>query len=416
MKTVLIGAGRSGVGAARLLSLGSDEVTLYNEQSFPEMSELEAIGINVEIASFSLIDIQAYDCIIKAPGVPGFDQAINEVEVAYLNADAYKLYAVSGTNGKTTTTHLLHEMLKQIDQGALATGNIGYALSQAVYDHGNTQRKVALEISAFQMDGLRETQFDIYALMNLSPDHLDRYESVEDYYSAKLSMLQKSKHCIINVDDKNIMERINTTTEYISLSLVGPADIYKKGKSVYFKHEELFQIGDLKLPGKHNLMNAMFAASIAYLAGVTPAQIQDVLHEFKGVEHRLEYIREINGVRFYNDSKATNPESTEVCLKSFDEKIHLIAGGFDKKISFELLGRYKEGLAGVYVYGESAHLLKEVFPNAKIFETMLEASEEAYKMAKENEVVVLSPACASYDQFKNFEERGMIFKQYIKAL
>lgn len=416
MKILIIGAGKSGLGVARLLSKGNDEITLYNENKFSEIEELEKLGIDVIIDSFSNIDLSKYDEIVKAPGIAGFDEALNEIEIAYRNSSNYKYYAVSGTNGKTTTTDLLYKMLRKESSDALACGNIGYALSQAVYDHGNTKRNVALEISAFQMDGLKTVEFDAYALMNLSPDHLDRYETEEEYYQAKLKMLKHSEVNIINIDDKNIMKRLDEDIEYLSLSIKGKADIYVDQNWAYFKDVKLFKISDLKLAGKHNLMNAMFAASLAHIAGIELKLIQEAIAEYKGVEHRLEFIREINGVRYYNDSKATNPESTQVCLEAFDGNIHLIAGGYDKKISFDLLKQYENKLKSISVYGESADLLLDVFPLANKFSNMLEATEAANKLVEKGDVLVLSPACASYDQFKNFEERGIIFKNYIKTL
>ena len=416
MKTVLIGAGRSGVGVARLLSQEDMTVTLFNEHPFSEQEELEKLGIKVEITDFSNINTDLYDLVIKAPGIAGFPEAMNEIEIASRLAKDYQLYAISGTNGKTTTTKLLHSMLFKEDNKSLALGNVGYSMSQGVYDHGRESRNIALEISAFQMDGLLETKFKAYALLNLSPDHLDRYPSEKEYYQSKLKMLNHSEFKIVNIDDKNIKALIDPKLDYLSLSIKTKADIYLEDQKVYFKDVELFSVQDLKVPGEHNLLNAMFAASLAYLANVSIEHIREALHEFTGVEHRLEYIRELNGVRYYNDSKATNPESTVVCLKSLEENIHLIAGGFDKKISFDLLKDYDRKIKGIYVFGESARLLKEAFPKALVFETMLEATKKAHENAEPGDVVVLSPACASYDQFKDFEERGIIFKDYIKTL
>lgn len=416
MKTLLIGAGRSGLGVARLLAKESMTVTLVNEEMFPEYNELLDLGINVEIVDFESLQTSNYDLVIKAPGVPGFPEAINEIEVASKIAKDYELYAISGTNGKTTTVKLFYAMLLTKYSDSLAVGNIGYSMSQAVLDHGLDARKVALEVSSFQLEGLKETKFEAFGLLNLSPDHLDRYPSVDAYYQSKLKMLKNSKHKVINIDDVILMSLIDKDLQYISLSMKKDADVYIKEKSIYFKDTLLFKEDDLKVPGEHNLINAMFAGTLAYLAGVSPQGIQEAIHEFTGVEHRLEYIRELNGVRYYNDSKATNPESTEVCLKAFDNNIQLVAGGFDKKISFDLLAKYNDKIKNIYVFGESALLLKEVFPNAKVFKTMLEATKHAHLEAESGDVVVLSPACASFDQFKNFEERGNIFKNYIKTL
>lgn len=416
MKTLIIGAGRSGLGVARLLSKEPMELTLVNEIEFEGMEELLTLGIKLEIKDFSLLNVSDYDLVIKAPGVHGFPEAVNEIEIASKIAKDYQLYAISGTNGKTTAINLLHRMLLKADSKALALGNVGYSMAQAIVDHGTSARKIALEVSSFQLEGLKDTHFEAYGILNLSPDHLDRYPSKEAYYQSKLHMLYQSKYKIINIDDVELTSRVDKDLDYLSLSIKKAADIYLKNDQVFFKEEVLFSIQDLKVPGDHNLINAMFAATLASLAGVNAGQIQEALHEFKGVEHRLEFVAEHKGVRYFNDSKATNPEATEVCLKAFDENILLLAGGFDKKVSFDILGKYQEKLKNVYLFGESAPLLQEVFPQAKIFTSMLEALDQANLDASPGDVVVLSPACASFDQFKNFEERGHIFKNQIKTL
>lgn len=416
MRTLLIGAGRSGVGAARLLSTQDMSLTLVNENIFPEMKELNDLGINVKIKKFPTIQTEDYDLVIKAPGVPGYPEAINEIEIASKIAKDYKLYAISGTNGKTTTIKLLHSMLLKVDKNSLALGNVGYSMSQAVLDHGISTRNIALELSSFQIEGLKNTELEAYGLLNLSADHLDRYSSAKEYFEVKLKMLKHSKYKIINIDDSIITSMIDSSLDYITLSLKGDANVSVKNKVVYIDNTKLFDVNDLIVPGEHNLMNAMFASTLAYLAGVKVVNIQEALREFKGVEHRLEYVKEINGTRYYNDSKATNPEATEVCLKSFNQNIQLIAGGYDKKISFQLLAKYNDQIENIYVFGESAHLLKDIFPNAKVFNTMLQATKAAHEEAKAGDVVILSPACASFDQFENFEERGNIFKDYIKTL
>ena len=416
MKTLIIGAGRSGLGVARLLSKEAMALTLVNEIEFEGIDELLSLGIKVEIKSFLDVSLADYDLVIKAPGVHGFPEAINEIEIASKIAKDYQLYAISGTNGKTTAINLLHSMLLKADSKSLALGNVGYSMAQAIVDHGVSVRKIALEVSSFQLEGLKDTKFEAYGILNLSPDHLDRYPSKEAYYQSKLHMLEQSKYKVINIDDVELATRMDKDLDYISLSIKKEADVYLKDDQVFFKDKFLFKTKDLKVPGQHNLINAMFAATLACLAGVSADQIQEALHEFNGVEHRLEFVGQHKGVRYFNDSKATNPEATEVCLKSFDENILLLAGGIDKKVSFDILGKYEDKLKNVYLFGESAPLLQEVFPKAKMFTTMLEALEQANLDASAGDVVVLSPACASFDQFKNFEERGQIFKNQIKTL
>lgn len=416
MNILLIGAGKSGVGIAHLLSSKNFRIELVNEVEFSEADELRELGVDVRILPFESLSTDGYDLIIKAPGVPGFKDSLNEIEVAYKYANKFKLYAFSGTNGKTTTTNLLYSMLKRADVNALALGNIGQGFSEAVYQYGNSNRKIALELSSFQLEGLKDIQLEAYGLLNLSPDHLDRYDSIEDYFKTKMKGLYLSKENIVNIDDDNIMQNIPQDVKYYSLSNYKSADIMLKRRSVYFNDIYLFEIDDIKVPGEHNLKNAMFAAAMAHLAKVPISIIQKSIREFNGVAHRLEFLEEKNGVTYYNDSKATNPEATEVCLKAFDAKIRLIAGGLDENMKFDVLKKYQDKLAGVYLFGESANLIKEVLPKGEVFETLEKATLKAHQDAKSGDTVVLSPACASYDQFRNFEERGNQFKKIIKTL
>lgn len=424
MKALIIGGARSGIGCARLLNKEGFDVTLTTNQDFPERQELEAMGIHVSLNDRDLNLVDDYDYVIKNPGIPNdhplvsqFQTVYNEIECAFQYAPDAKFYAVSGTNGKTTTTTCLHEMLLKKDSHALLAGNVGYALSEAVYHDGNYARDVALEISAFQMEGTPSFAPEVYALLNLSPDHMDRYKAVDDYYQAKLNILPKVKTFVRNCDDANIMR---LTQDYEGLvynvSITHEADVCVKSGWVYFLDTPLFEVSTLKLVGEHNLMNAAFAATLAFLAGVEIASIQAVIRSFSGVEHRIEFVDEIEGVRYYNDSKATNPESTEVCLKAFDKPIILLAGGFDKHISFDLLKPYQDRLKALYVFGESADQIQTVFPFAIKVDTMKTAFIEAKANAVKGDVIVLSPACASYDQFENFENRGNIFKEYVKTL
>ncbi|CAM4282546.1 UDP-N-acetylmuramoyl-L-alanine--D-glutamate ligase [Erysipelothrix inopinata] len=425
MKALIIGGARSGLGCARLLNQQGYDVTLATNSDFSERSEIEALGIKVLLDDKDMSLVDAYDVVVKNPGIPNdhplvsqFDTVLNEIEIASMFSSSYDYYAISGTNGKTTTTTLLYEMLKEKSDSAMLAGNVGYALSQRVYEIGNEKCDVALEISAFQMEGTPTFSPKVYALLNLSPDHMDRYEEVDDYYLAKCKILPRVGLFVRNFDDKNIMRLTkNFEGPCINISLDNTeADVYRQGKQVIYKGSVLFDIDELKIVGDHNIMNAMFACILALEAGVTLNQIQTVLYSFVGVEHRIEFVRELRGVRYYNDSKATNPESTEVCLKAFDKPILLLAGGYDKHISFDLLKPYTPKLKKIYLFGDSALQLKEIWPEAIIVETMIEAINLASNDAVSGDVVVLSPACASYDQFDNFEERGNIFKETIKTL
>lgn len=421
MKALVIGGAKSGYGASLLLQKLGYEVVLVSRDDFKGSEELENLGIKVILDDTETDVYDAYDLVVKNPGIPNnhqlvkrFDTVYNEIEIAFNHHTKGKYYAISGTNGKTTTTTLLHEMLKRKSEGALLAGNIGIALSEMIYKLGNEPVDVALEISAFQMEGAPNFAPEVYALLNLTPDHLDRFKDEESYYKAKLTPIKKAKWFIRNLDDKNIARLTIKDEHTLDVSLSNDADIYIQDEAGYIKETKLFDLDILKVVGEHNIFNALVASSMAYLANVVIEDIRYVLSNFKGVEHRLEYVDEIDGVRYYNDSKATNPESTEVALKSFDQSVILLAGGYDKKISFDLLKDYPIKLA--ILYGESKYQLAKIFKNYILVENLEEAMKVAQEKSTKGDVVLLSPACASYDQFENFETRGNLFKDIVKSL
>ncbi|WZU00507.1 UDP-N-acetylmuramoyl-L-alanine--D-glutamate ligase [Erysipelothrix sp. D19-032] len=256
------------------------------------------------------------------------------------------------------------------------------------------------------MEGTPSFAPDVYGILNLSPDHLDRYDgNLEAYYAEKVRILPNVKCFVKNMDDANIVRLTqNYQGETITLSLKNQnTDIYRDGTHIMYRDVRLFDQTSLKIVGEHNIYNATMAAYMAYRAHVPVETIQNVIASFTGVEHRIEYVATVNGVRYYNDSKATNPESTEVALKAFDKNIILLAGGFDKRISFEGLRPYANRIKAIYVFGESLEQIKSVFPNAVVVKTMLDGTKNAINIAVSGDVVLLSPACASYDQFDNYE-------------
>lgn len=422
MKALVIGGARSGSGVANLLNQKGYSVTLVSRDAFEGMENLVSQGIDVILDDRETDAYDNYDLIVKNPGIPNshplvkrFKQVINEIEVATTYNPSGAYYAISGTNGKTTTTQLLYEMLMRKDTEALLAGNIGISLSQKVFEEGDKKRDVALEIAAFQIEGLDSFRPKAFALLNLTPDHLDRYETEEAYYQAKLKLAPFADVFVRNIDDKNIK---NLTKDFqgkvVDISMTDDAaDVFVKDNQVYFGDVCLFDTSILKVSGAHNLLNAMFASTLAYLAGVHVKDIQAVLSDFSGIEHRLEFVSKVNDVLFYNDSKATNPESVEKALQSFKQPIILLAGGYDENVSFDLLKQYESKLKRVYLFGQSKYKLKEVFDKGILVEDMKEAFSLAIKEIEAGDVVLLSPACASYDQFKNFEERGQIFKTLV---
>lgn len=422
MKNALvIGGARSGSGAALLLKHLGYHVVLVARDDFDKRKELEDGGIEVILDDADTDRFDHFDLVVKNPGIPNdhplvkrFKTVLNEIDLAFRFHSQGLYYAISGTNGKTTTTSLLYEMLKRKNKSAVLAGNIGVSLSEVVLETKDIPIDVAIEISAFQMEGTPNFKPKVYCLLNLTPDHLDRYQDEIDYYQAKLKIVDQADIFIRNIDDENIVKLTNKKKNTLDLSLTKKADIYTLDQKVYFKTVMLFETQTMKLVGAHNLLNMMFASTMAYLAGVSLIDIQAVVSSFKGVEHRLEYVDTIDGRVFYNDSKATNPESTEKALQSFDKPVILLAGGYDKKIKFDLLAQFNP--KAVILFGESKYLLKQVFKEAYIVDAMQDALDKAMTLSEVGDVILLSPACASYDQFENFEARGIAFKNMVNKL
>jgi UDP-N-acetylmuramoylalanine--D-glutamate ligase len=278
---------------------------------------------------------------------------------------------------------------------------------------------IALELSNFQLLGIENFAPDVSVVCNLAPDHLDYMGSLDAYYASKMRIYENcsaDQYFLRNVDDEMVMQYAqNIPCQVIDFSLVKTdVDLCVKDGKVYYQDVCLFERKNLKLAGDYNLCNAMISACMAYCMGVSLEDIQEVIATFKGVEHRLEYLGEKDGVRFYNDSKATNTHAAAAALSSFDKGIVLLAGGYDKGISFDDLKQYQSNVKKCIAFGQTKEMFKEIFDDVDLKETMKEAFDTALTYAIDGDVVLLSPACASYDQFKSYEERGHIFKQYVE--
>lgn len=431
MKVLVLGAARSGIAVTKLLLKEGHTVVLNDAQPIltqlhfndPKLTVIE--GSHPE----SLWD-EGFDLVIKNPGIPhtlpflsGFTAKqipiLNEIEYAASLVD-YRYGAVTGTNGKTTTTALLGELLRKLNPHNGAYGNIGTALSELVLAHKHEQLSVALEIAAFQLLGTVDFHPTVSVIMNLTPDHLDVFKDTEDYYRTKTLVYKNQKGddwFLRNLDDENIVRMTqNCPCKVIEFSLEKEADLCLKDKAVWLFNQKLFDLNDLKLVGLHNVQNAMVAAAMAYKLGVSVDDIRQGIREFNGVEHRIEFVKTLHGVTYYNDSKGTNAEATVVALKAFDRPVILLAGGYDKKTGFAAMVPHLDRVKTMLVYGETKHQLKALYPQAVVLNDLKEAVELAHSIAKDGDVVLFSPACASYDQFDNYEQRGRIFKDLVHKL
>lgn len=431
MKNVLvIGAARSGLAAARLLAQNGYSVTLTDQNKIPNHEDLEACGIQVfdEGHPEALKEVD-YDFIVKNPGIPYHAPFVHwfaekgtpiytEIETAFRLAPDFVYGAVTGTDGKTTITTLLYEMLKAQYADAEVAGNIGIPLSETVLKREGAPAHVALELSNFQLLGIDTFRPHISVVSNLAPDHLDYMDSLEDYYRSKFRIYQNETmddYFIRNLDDSQVVKyAVDIPCQVIDFSLTQKdANLRVEKGSVWLDDLRLFDVRDLKLVGSFNLANAMMAAAMAWHLGVEQPVIEHVIQTFRGVEHRIEYVDTIDGIRIYNDSKATNTHSAEAALSSFEGNIRLLAGGKDKGIDYTVLKPYDERIARCYSFGQIQDVFKEIFSDVQTCHTMEQAFDQALADAKSGDVILLCPATSSFDQFKNYEVRGEIFKELV---
>ena len=430
-KVLVIGCARSGYWVSLLLNDKGYHVTITDKDKINEKEELINKGISVyDEGHPDALKTIKWDFIVKNPGIAYHNAFVStfiekdipiyaEIEVASWYAPDFTYGAITGTNGKTTITTLLYKFLKTKGQ-AYASGNIGIPLSETLMNHDDGKADIALEISAFQLLGCPTFRPLVSVITNLTSDHLDYFENIDKYFKAKTLVYRNQKDddwFIKNIDDQNILMYCNDVKcKVISMSVEKKADLMIYDGWVTLFDIPLFNIANLRLVGKHNLQNAMMAAAMAYKMGVLPQAIAEVISSFDAIEHRIEYVTELNGVKYYNDSKGTNTDSTVIALKSFDIPVILLAGGYDKHTGFSALYDHTDRIKKLIVFGATKTELAKLKDDAIICMNLHEATDIAYRLASEGDIVLFSPACASYDQFNNYEERGRIFKQYVQDL
>lgn len=430
MENVLvIGAALSGIAASKYLKAKGYNVYLTDSGTIDSKKELESSGIHVFDNGHpaELLDID-YSFVVKNPGIRYSTEFVrhfvdkktailNEMELALRDHPEVRYGAITGTNGKTTTTTMLGDLLKTMNPDNLAAGNIGVPLCD-IFSSDRLPSELAIEIAAFQLLGCPSFKPEVSVIMNLTPDHIDFFGSEDAYYRAKTLVYRnqgRDAYFLRNVDDANVLKYCrDVSCKIVDFSLTREdVPLRIMNRKVYYEDVEMFDLDSFRLPGMHNVQNAMAAGCMAYLMGVRQDAIKSYLESFAGVEHRLEFVAEIDGVRYYNDSKGTNVDSTIMALKAFEQPVHLLVGGYDKKTGFKdlqaLLGKVKT----MYAFGDTRMQFVELHPDVRLFENMEAALEAAHKEAVQGEVVLLSPACASWDQFPNYEVRGQLFKQQV---
>ncbi|MFH1197757.1 MAG: UDP-N-acetylmuramoyl-L-alanine--D-glutamate ligase [bacterium] len=442
-KISIIGAEKSGLSAAKLVKKfgGIPFVTDFNarEKLSKQIELLEDEKIAYEYGTHSA-KVFHCDFIITSPGVPTNSRVlakaftknikvISELEFASLFCKG-KIISITGTNGKTTTTSLCAHTLNHCGVKTYAAGNIGLPLSEIVSDVKENEC-VALETSSFQLDYMDKFKPFISMILNLTPDHLDRYEDdFEKYVKSKVAVTKNqdaNDYFISNEDDFNTS--INVHNEKVnrfgfSLNKELPNGSYMKDGGLFFTRDgvktEICKVSDMSLKGEHNIANTLAVLSAAKILNLPDEKIKESFGNFPGVEHRLEFVREVNGIKFINDSKATNVDSVWYALKSFDEPIILILGGKDKGNNYDQIrDLVKKHVKKIYAIGVSAskvyNYFKDYVPVVKK-STLDDCVVSGRTDAAPNEIVLLSPACASFDMFDNYEHRGRVFKNAVMGL
>ena len=443
---LVAGTGKSGIAAAGLLKKKGFAVRLYDGntgldiQSFyeknPDLQEIEIL-----LGDLLEEDMKAVDILVLSPGIPvdlpmvmamrEFGTVIwGEIELAYAFAKG-KVLAVTGTNGKTTTTSLLGEILKNHYTDVKVVGNIGIPYTSVAAD--TTEETVtAAEISSFQLETIHQFAPEVTAILNITPDHLNRHHTMENYIAAKKSITKNQKPedlCVLNYEDtvlREFGEGLKTRVAWFSSQRTLDSGFYLKEDTIYFsdagKETEIIETKELNLLGRHNYENVMAAAAMALGIGVPLDTVKETLRRFTAVEHRIEYVTEKRGIRFYNDSKATNPDAAIQGIGAMNRPTYLIGGGYDKESAYdEWVDAFDGKVKELILIGQTRDKIAETakkhgFTAITMADSMEEAVGICYDHAKAGDAVLLSPACASFGMFKNYEERGRIFKEIVRSL
>ncbi len=435
-KIFILGMARSGYEAAKLLSSNNEIlVTDKKEQELSKVKELEDMGVKVIISEdpIDLLD-ESYDYVVKNPGIridhPIVLKAkelnipvINEVEVAYHFLPDVKIIGITGSNGKTTTTTLTYELLKSANLPVHLGGNIGYPLCSLV-NMCKDGDIIVLEISAQQLHDFKDFKTDIGILTNLSEVHIDFFGSYDNYkYNKKLLFRHHTDKeiAILNKENSDVLDITkDIKSKKLYFSSKNSADACIVDDYICINGEKIINTNDIKIKGIHNYENIMGALLAVKEFGVSNEVIRNVLTTFNGVEHRIEFVKNVNGVDFYNDSKATNVKSTQIALNTFKNPTILILGGLDRNHPFDGLKDYLVNTKAIVCYGETKNRIKEFADSINIdcyvVDDLVEATKKSYELSNSGDTVLLSPACASWDQFKCFEDRGNLFKETVNNL
>ncbi|WP_099157994.1 UDP-N-acetylmuramoyl-L-alanine--D-glutamate ligase [Virgibacillus ndiopensis] len=436
---LVLGLAKSGTAAAKLLIQNDIHVRVNDmktEETDDIVKELTTMGAEVVVGSHPLSVLEHIELIVKNPGIPYenpvLEEAakrgipiITEIELAG-NLVENSIIGITGSNGKTTTTMLTTEMLNKSEQPARMAGNIGTVATEVAQTLGSDE-KMVLELSSFQLMGIQSFKPKIAVLLNVFEAHLDYHKTFANYKEAKCNIFKNQTsedYLVYNAEEPTVVEAVtDAKATIVPFSVKRPLEngVWVDEESIYFKDEKIMDKKDIVLVGEHNLENILASIGAAKLSGATNEGIYQVLTTFSGVRHRLQFVEKMNNRVFYNDSKATNILATQKALRSFKQPTIWLAGGLDRGNGFDDLLPYLEHVKAVVLFGQTKEKLKKLAEMAGIktiemVEDVEKAVTKAYQLSKPDDVILLSPACASWDQYRTFEERGDMFIQTVHTL
>lgn len=434
-KNILImGFGVTGKSALKFLKEFPCKIYVYDSNQ-----DLQKLNVEEDFIIFKEEDLDKIDLIVKSPGIYPFHELlikarekdieiISDIELSYRNLKTKNVIAVTGTNGKTTTTTIIGDILKRVSQ-TYVVGNIGRGILE-ITGEAKSDDYLVIEASSFQLEDTIDFKPHIALLTYVTSDHLDWHKTTKNYVDAKFKIFKnqdENDFAILNYENKELAKEYNLKAEkyYFSMEKISDKGAFVQDGKIYFNDgeniEEVLDTKDIKIPGDHNIKNIMAAIIGCKLLNIDLDIIKKSITSFTGVEHRIEFVRELRGVKYYNDSKGTNPDSTEVAVAAMDGDVILIAGGYDKGAEFDdLIEKSKDKIKTAILFGETAEKISKACKKNDlefyITKDLNKAVELAEKISCEGDDVLLSPACASWDMYSDYEVRGQHFKDLVKEL
>lgn len=441
-KVLVIGLAKSGKAAIRLLKKLNATITVNEFQAASKIPEYQQyLDDGIEMITGSHPDElfeRDFDFVIKNPGINYHKPFIlrlkernipvyTEIELAYQVAKKQHYIGVTGTNGKTTTVTLIDKILKGQYQHVHLAGNVGMPLCDIVLDHNLLEEEnhyIVIEMSNFQLLDIETFKPNVSTIINLTPDHLDYMASLDEYYASKTNIYKNTNEndsFVVNLDDSVLdkyLKQYPIPCKQTTMSLTNHADCMIKDNAIYYQDEFIISLNNIKLVGNHNLQNIMIAICIAKKCGVKNEIINQEIASFIGVEHRIEFVREINGIKIYNDSKATNTDASIIALKAFKQPVILLMGGFDKGLDLKEMSTYNNKIKRLITFGAAGKRFKDEMhvENSICVKNLKEATLEAINHASSGDIVLLSPSTSSFDEFSGYEQRGNVFKEIVCSL